>query len=52
MSAFENEIDQTVARAPEWMRRDPVSQDRAARTRAEEATATLIAKRIEGVLTD
>lgn len=52
MNAFENEIAQTVARAPEWMRRDLLSQDRATRTRAEEAMAMLIAKRIEGVPKD
>ena len=46
MDSFEKKIAEIVARAPEWMRRDLMSQDRAARTRAEEAMAVLIATNI------
>jgi hypothetical protein len=36
-------ITETVARTPEWLRRDLLSDDRAARSAAEEALAAMIA---------
>jgi len=39
-------ISAVVQRAPEWMRHDLLSKDRAIRTRAEEALAAIIANAI------
>ena len=39
-------ISAVVQRAPEWMRHDLLSKDKATRTRAEEAFAAIIANAI------
>jgi hypothetical protein len=36
-------VEQVLARAPEWIRRDLLSKDASARQRAEEALAAMIA---------
>ncbi len=43
MSPNEQVIGEVVARAPEWLRRDLLSDDRGARAAAEEALAAMIA---------
>jgi hypothetical protein len=43
MSHDEQVIAGVVARAPEWLRRDLLSDDRGARAAAEEALAAMIA---------
>jgi len=39
-------ISAVVQRAPEWMRHDLMSKDKATRTRAEEALAAMVANAI------
>lgn len=43
MSPDQQRIGEVVARAPEWLRRDLLSDDRGARAAAEEALAAMIA---------
>jgi hypothetical protein len=46
MFAHQDVIAEVVARAPEWLRRGLLSDDRAAREEAEEALSAMIASAI------
>jgi hypothetical protein len=49
MSSDQQVIGEVVARAPEWLRRDLMSDDRGARTAAEEALAAMIANALANI---
>jgi hypothetical protein len=48
MSDILGTITRTIERAPHWLRRDLLSEDHVARSAAEEALATMIAKALAG----